>query len=160
MSTLDDLLARMKQLHPLMIDLSLERVERLLAELGSPHECLPAVVHLADELLQHLLGDGEVGDDAVLHRADHGDLPWRLAKHVLGARADGLDRFFGVRPAFHADRDDRRLVEDDALAALVNQRIGRAEVDREVIGKITAQKTKHSEISVKAPLRARGVRHL
>ncbi len=47
MSTLDDLLARMKQLHPLMIDLSLERVERLLAELGSPHEHLPAVVHIA-----------------------------------------------------------------------------------------------------------------
>jgi dihydrofolate synthase/folylpolyglutamate synthase len=47
MSTLDDLLARMKQLHPLLIDLSLERVERLLAELGSPHERLPPVVHIA-----------------------------------------------------------------------------------------------------------------
>ena len=47
MSTLDDLLARMKQLHPLLIDLSLERVERLLAELDSPHERLPAVVHIA-----------------------------------------------------------------------------------------------------------------
>jgi len=47
MSTLDDLLARMKQLHPLLIDLSLERVERMLAELGSPHERLPPVVHIA-----------------------------------------------------------------------------------------------------------------
>jgi dihydrofolate synthase/folylpolyglutamate synthase len=47
MTSLDDLLARMKQLHPLLIDLSLERVERLLAELGSPHEKLPPVVHIA-----------------------------------------------------------------------------------------------------------------
>ncbi|ODT28940.1 MAG: bifunctional folylpolyglutamate synthase/dihydrofolate synthase [Hyphomicrobium sp. SCN 65-11] len=47
MTSLDDVLARMKQLHPLLIDLSLERVERMLAELGSPHERLPAVVHIA-----------------------------------------------------------------------------------------------------------------
>lgn len=47
MTSLDDLLARMKQLHPLLIDLSLDRVERLLAELGSPHEHLPPVVHIA-----------------------------------------------------------------------------------------------------------------
>jgi dihydrofolate synthase / folylpolyglutamate synthase len=47
MSTLDDLLTRMKQLHPLLIDLSLDRVERLLSELDSPHERLPPVVHIA-----------------------------------------------------------------------------------------------------------------
>jgi dihydrofolate synthase/folylpolyglutamate synthase len=47
MTSLDDLLDRMKQLHPLLIDLSLGRVERLLAELGSPHERLPPVVHIA-----------------------------------------------------------------------------------------------------------------
>ena len=28
------------------------------------------LVHLADEVLEHFLGVGEVGDDAVLHRAD------------------------------------------------------------------------------------------
>jgi len=47
MTSLDDVLDRMKQLHPLLIDLSLDRVERLLAELGNPHERLPAVVHIA-----------------------------------------------------------------------------------------------------------------
>lgn len=47
MTKLDDLLARMKQLHPLYMDLSLDRVERMLAELGNPHEKLPAVVHIA-----------------------------------------------------------------------------------------------------------------
>lgn len=47
MTSLDDLLGRMKQLHPLLIDLSLDRVERLLGELGNPHERLPPVVHIA-----------------------------------------------------------------------------------------------------------------
>jgi dihydrofolate synthase / folylpolyglutamate synthase len=47
MTQLDDLLASMKQLHPLLIDLSLERVERLLASLGNPQDKLPPVVHIA-----------------------------------------------------------------------------------------------------------------
>ncbi len=37
----------MKLLHPKLIDLSLGRVERLLAKLGSPHQALPPVVHIA-----------------------------------------------------------------------------------------------------------------
>lgn len=37
----------MKLLHPKLIDLSLGRVERLLAKLGSPHKGLPPVVHIA-----------------------------------------------------------------------------------------------------------------
>ncbi|MGE3932504.1 MAG: folylpolyglutamate synthase/dihydrofolate synthase family protein, partial [Rhodospirillaceae bacterium] len=37
----------MKQLHPKLIDLSLDRVERLLADLGHPERSLPPVVHVA-----------------------------------------------------------------------------------------------------------------
>lgn len=43
----DKLLADLKLLHPKLIDLSLGRIERLLAKLGNPHERLPPVVHLA-----------------------------------------------------------------------------------------------------------------
>ncbi len=43
----DALLAQMKLLHPKLIDLSLGRVERLLAKLGSPETRLPPVVHVA-----------------------------------------------------------------------------------------------------------------
>ncbi len=43
----DKLLADLKLLHPKLIDLSLGRVERLLAKLGSPHERLPPVIHVA-----------------------------------------------------------------------------------------------------------------
>ena len=44
---LDDILARLKRLHPLMIDLSLGRVLRLLEKLGNPHRRFPPVVHVA-----------------------------------------------------------------------------------------------------------------
>ena len=48
-------------------------------------------MHLADELLEHLLGHGEVGDHAVLHRANDGNGPRRLAEHILGPLANGLN---------------------------------------------------------------------
>ncbi|MGI9403375.1 MAG: bifunctional folylpolyglutamate synthase/dihydrofolate synthase [Hyphomicrobium sp.] len=47
MPTSAQLLAEMKLLHPLLIDLSLGRVERLLAKLGDPHKRLPPCVHVA-----------------------------------------------------------------------------------------------------------------
>lgn len=47
MPTSDKLLADLKLLHPKLIDLSLGRVERLLAKLGNPHLKLPPVVHIA-----------------------------------------------------------------------------------------------------------------
>lgn len=47
MPTSDQLLAELKLLHPKLIDLSLGRIERLLAKLGDPHRRLPPVVHIA-----------------------------------------------------------------------------------------------------------------
>ena len=47
MTTSETFLAAMKQLHPQLIDLSLGRIERLLARLGNPHHKLPPVVHIA-----------------------------------------------------------------------------------------------------------------
>lgn len=41
------LLADLKNLHPRLIDLSLGRIERLLAKLGDPHKSLPPVIHVA-----------------------------------------------------------------------------------------------------------------
>src|SRR5262245_21743040 len=44
---LDPLLERVMRLHPRVIDLGLERIERLLKALGSPERRLPPVVHVA-----------------------------------------------------------------------------------------------------------------
>src|SRR5262245_38508270 len=43
----DQLLAELQQLHPLLIDLSLDRILRLLKKLGNPHRRLAPVVHIA-----------------------------------------------------------------------------------------------------------------
>ena len=43
----DLILARLRGLHPKTIDLSLERIQRLLAQLGHPERRLPPVVHIA-----------------------------------------------------------------------------------------------------------------
>jgi dihydrofolate synthase / folylpolyglutamate synthase len=43
----DEILARLLTLHPKLIDLSLDRVQRLLAALGDPQAKLPPVIHVA-----------------------------------------------------------------------------------------------------------------
>jgi dihydrofolate synthase/folylpolyglutamate synthase len=43
----DDVLQRLLLLHPKLIDLSLDRVRRLLAALGDPHRHLPPAIHVA-----------------------------------------------------------------------------------------------------------------
>ncbi len=64
----------------------------------------PGMDHL-DELLEHLLGDGEVGDHAVLHGADGFDIARHLAQHGLGFVAHGLDGLLALGAALVANRD-------------------------------------------------------
>jgi dihydrofolate synthase/folylpolyglutamate synthase len=47
LTAIDNITARFSPLHPRRIDLSLERIERLLAELGAPHKRMPPVIHVA-----------------------------------------------------------------------------------------------------------------
>ena len=47
MARSDAILNRLLSLHPKIIDLSLERMERILARLGSPEQNLPPVIHVA-----------------------------------------------------------------------------------------------------------------
>ena len=54
------------------------------------HE-VAAIVDLGDEVLEHRLGDGEVGDDAVAHRPNRDDVARRLAEHLLGLGAHRQD---------------------------------------------------------------------
>jgi hypothetical protein len=98
-----------------------------------------------DELLEHLLGDREVGDDAVLHGPDGFDVAGHLAQHGLGFGADGLDGLLAVGAAFMADGDDGRLVENDALAAHVDQRVRSAKVNGQVRREIATKGSEHIE---------------
>ncbi len=44
---MDEILKRLESLHPKIIDLKLDRVERLLKKLGNPERSLPPVIHVA-----------------------------------------------------------------------------------------------------------------
>ena len=81
------------------------------------------LVHLLDEVAEHLLGHVEVGDHAVLQRTDRLDRPRRAAEHPLRLDADGVHLARAL-----VDRDDRRLRQDDAAPAHVDERVRGAEV--------------------------------
>src|SRR5207253_2819801 len=88
---------------------------------------VPAAVHLADEVPQHPLGGVEIGDDAVLERANRYDVGRGTPDHALGLDADREDlRGPGV------DRHHGRLVQHDAATAHVDERVGGAEIDGHV----------------------------
>ena len=82
-----------------------------------------------DEVPEHGFGYFEVGDDAVLEWADGDDVARGAAEHAFGVVAYGED-FAGA--AF--DGDDRGFAEDDAGILDVDEGIGGAEVDADVIG--------------------------
>jgi hypothetical protein len=85
------------------------------------------LVHLLDEVAQHLLSHVEVGNDAVLQRADRCDRPRRAAEHPLRLDADGV---YLTRAL--VDRDNGRLGQHDAAPAHVHERVRRAQVDGHV----------------------------
>ena len=89
-------------------------------------------MHHLDELLEHLLGDGEVGDHAVFHGPYGFDVAGHFAQHGFGFVADGLDAFLALRAAFVADGDDRRLVQHNAAVTYKNQGVGSAKVNRQI----------------------------
>ena len=82
-----------------------------------------------DEVVQHFLGDFEVSDHAVLHGLDGDDVAGRAAKHFFRLFADRFD-LGGVL----VDGHDGRLVDDDAFATRVYERVGGPEIDGQVAG--------------------------
>src|SRR5258705_224361 len=87
------------------------------------------LVHLADEVVEHLLGDVEVADDAVLQRTDGDDARGGSSDHSLGL---GTNREDLTRALILGD--DRRLGDHDAAPAHMHERVRRAEIDADVAG--------------------------
>jgi dihydrofolate synthase/folylpolyglutamate synthase len=103
MTPIDSIVARLTALHPKRIDLSLERIERLLAALGSPQKKLPPVIHVAGtngkgSVIAFLRAMLEAAGKRVhVYTSPH--LVRFNERYRLGARGDGA------------------LVSDDELAA-------------------------------------------
>lgn len=99
----DAILERLTALHPKVIDLSLDRVERLLAALGNPHEKLPPVVHVA--------GTNGKGSVVAYLRAFLEAAGYRVHVYTSPHLVHFNER---IRVA-------GTLIEDDALAALLEE---------------------------------------
>ena len=113
-----------------------------------------AGIGLADEVAQHLLGDLEVGDHTVLERADGADRAGRAAEHALGLGTDGVDLAGAV-----VDGDDGRLGEHDAAAADIDEGVGGAQVDGDVVcaqAREEVEETDELLLSVRGSLMVQG----
>lgn len=93
---------------------------------------------LADKLPEQMLGNVEVGDDAVLQWLDDSQFARRAAKHAVGFRTE-CDHAAGVPPAAAPNRHKGWFVEYDAPAAHVHERIGGAKIDREVCRQVVCE---------------------
>ena len=80
------------------------------------------------EVAQHFLGHVEVGDHPILERPDRDDALGRAPEHALCFEPDSLD--FSGRSL---ERHDRRLIKHDAFALDVNQGVGRAKIDSDLV---------------------------
>ena len=87
------------------------------------------LVHLANEVLQHLFGDVKIGNNAVFHRPDGLNATGRPAKHTLSFFTNGRD---GLGGSGGAHRNNRRFVEHDISVAHIYQGVGRSQIDRQV----------------------------
>ena len=115
------------------------------ARVGREHR---ARMRHAHELLEHLFGDREVGNHAVLHRADGLHVAGNLAQHQLGLAAHGRDGALAARGRVGPDRHHRRLVQHDALALGIDQGVGRSQVDGQVVRKVFLDETEHDDTSL------------
>ena len=110
MAAIDDVLARLKQLHPLLIDLSLGRITSLLDKLGAPHRRLPPVVHIAGTN-----GKGSVAAmlTAMLEAAGLGVHVY-TSPHLVRFN----ERIALAGPAGSSDRKSRPIGEDELVRLL------------------------------------------
>lgn len=103
MTTSDAILSRLMALHPKVIDLSLDRMHRLLAALGNPERAIPPVIHIA--------GTNGKGSTQAMIRAGLEAGGARVHAYTSPHLAQFCER---IRLA-------GTLIEDDALADLLAQ---------------------------------------
>ena len=99
-----------------------------------------SVVHLVDEVPDHLLGDVEVADDAVAQRPDGNDVRGSPPDHALRLGADGEDALGSGVHGHH-----RRLADDDAAVADGDEGVRRAEIDADVVTEEAEQAVEESQ---------------
>jgi len=87
------------------------------------------------EIPEHRLGHAIVRDNAVFHRAVRDDAVGRATDHLLRLGTDREDLILASRAALSTHRDDRGLIDDDALPGDEHEHIGGPEVNSKLGGK-------------------------
>src|SRR3546814_11629892 len=82
-------------------------------DMAALDEAARAALRLVHEILQHLLGDVDVGDDAVAQGTDRLDIVGGLAHHRLGFVAADLDPADAIASS---KRTDRRILGAEPVA--------------------------------------------
>ena len=100
-------------------------------------------MHLADELLEHFFGHRKIGNDAILERPDRYDVAGCSTQHLFCIRSHRRNAARATGTAVLANGHDRWFIENNALATDIDKGVGRAEIDRQVIGEKTAQTFEH-----------------
>src|ERR1700752_4396540 len=124
MTPIDSILARLTALHPKRIDLSLDRLQNLLAALDHPEKKLPPVIHVAGTngkgstvaFLRAILE--AAGLSVHVYTSPHlvrFNERFRLGTHSVSSRAF-TPVFDGLRTRVNAPMSEGRLATDDELA--------------------------------------------
>src|SRR5262249_29610501 len=103
-----------------------------------------AILHLADEMLDHGLSGVEIRDDAAAQWSNSPDVPRGAPDHLLGFLPH---RKHLLLAALVGDRDHRRFIERDVSASNPDQGGGRAEIDGNVFTKGADEAGKHDRLS-------------
>src|SRR4029453_12436809 len=107
MTSIESIVARLTALHPKRIDLSLERIWRILAALGHPERQLPPTIHVA--------GTNGRGSTIAFMRAVLEAAGLRVHVYTSPHLVRYNERFRLGAPG------EGRLVSDDALAAALEE---------------------------------------
>src|SRR5690606_29681548 len=85
------------------------------------------LVRLADEVIEHRLGNFKLTDNTVAQRPDDENISRVLAPHFFGSRPN-----FDWSARFLLDSDERRLIDYNSLASYAHKGIGCAKVDADI----------------------------
>ena len=77
-------------------------------------------MHHLDELFEHLLGNREVGNNAIFHGANGFNIARNTPKHGFSFSAYCQDGFFAIGAAFLANCNHRGLIKHNTPIAHVN----------------------------------------
>jgi hypothetical protein len=97
-------------------------------------------MHFLNKVLKHFFCDLKICNDTIFQRTDGGNIPRGSAQHALGIDPNGCD---GLLVIVLANRDNGRLVQNDAPLTHINECIGRSKIDGQIIRKQTSDFLEH-----------------